>query len=187
MPEQTKKKQRIHPIDKLVAILLISVVVGVIAYYSYQSASSTTSTSSRVQPYAIPFDYFHLTNTTGCLKQEGMQTYEYYVVTITNRSNETVHYINASIELGDVEFMNYNYPDVTGPLVLFQAGPNDTVTWTFPIYFPMSGIAYGTYYEGTNVRLAIFDVVIYIKEANQLLGPIFVGSDLGASYLAPRC
>lgn len=110
------------------------------------------------------------------------------MITVTNRFNQIIHYVNASIELGSVTFTDFHYPDITGPLDLYQAGPTDATTWTFPIDFPMSGIAYGTYYAGTSVMIGLFGISICIRIGSYIEGPFLIDhSDMQASYLATHC
>jgi hypothetical protein len=159
----------------------------------HQSLNPSTFSTAIVPSFtftAIPFNFFNFTNSTGCLLQKSGQTYEYYLITVTNRQNQSITYINASMQLGSVTFLDHHYPDVTGPLVLLQAQGSSTgvTTWAFPIYFPMSGVAYGINYAGTNVMFGLFGISMFIRIGNYAEGPFLImHPDLEASYLAPHC
>jgi hypothetical protein len=174
----------LHPNDKkVVAIVLTAIAVIALAVIIYTSPPPPTQTAT-----LQPFD-FHMTHTAGCLRNDTTGIHEYYSIDITNDLNERAQYVNATIGISYIDFVQ-DVPDISTGYrwYVIVAGPNQTTNWKFLIKFNMSGKDYGEKYENLTVKDSDFAVAIYYYRqdtgTNQL---VFFTPDLIPSYSDPQC
>ena len=94
------------------------------------------------------------------MKQNSTGTYEHFLVTIYNRYNETVNFVNASIFIGIIHFADQSSENNLSSL--FETGPEHTTVLTFVVDLQISGAFYAK--PTTTVDYAPFDVIIYIAQ-----------------------
>jgi len=173
---------------------MIWIVIVAILYHSppaLSPLSKTTSLSTTSLYVSLQGTDFQMTNSSGCVFQETTGPYEglifeHFTVTVRNRFNETVHFVNATIIVATVKFVDSLTSTKVFESVLVNAGPNDTAVLTFPVNFPISGVYFGKPY--TYVDYAPFDVIIYVTQNGQVQGPFWLKPELVAfPSTAPTC
>jgi len=179
----------------LLGTVLIWVVVVAILYHgpppALSSLSKTTSLSTTPLYVSLQGTDFQMTNSSGCVFQETNGPYrglifEHFVVTVRNRFNETVRFVNVTIFVANVKFVDSLTNTKVSESVLVNVGPNDTAVLTFPVNFPISGVYFGKPY--TYVDYASFDIIIYVTQNGQVEGPFWLKPELIAfPSTAPTC
>lgn len=145
------KLKKDHLYVLLIAVLVIVGVIGVNSYqqYAVQQQAQYSKTELHVTSLSIvpiPSDYFELSNSSGCFVENGTEPYEFLNITIRNRYNQPINFVNASLTIipDDIVFMDgYSSLDYYMPQYFYQAGPVEAVTWSFPVRVPMFGGAMG--------------------------------------------
>jgi len=122
-----------------------------------------------------------MTNSSGCVFQKTTGPYkglifEHFVVTVRNRFNETVRFVNVTIFVATLRFVDSLTSTKVSESMLVTAAPNDTAVLTFPVNFPVSGVYFGKPY--TYVDYAPFDVIIYVTQNGQVRGPFWLKPEL---------
>ncbi len=157
-------------------ILIVVLVIGMVAYSlrsSNPSPSTSTSTVSAVSTptmqsstvhISLRAGDFNITNENGCVFPEPTtgKIIAHFYLTITNRFNESVHYVNASLA-ATVQLTNgtkINIPEKQVP-----GSPTYTNAVGFPVYFFVAGSGFE---HGTATMVSLI-VRAYIGEVN---GPI---------------
>jgi hypothetical protein len=194
MPKEIpKKKFKLHKIDALaIALITVAIVtVLVTVFYHGQPTPSAISTSSTSLLYPLQTSDFQYANSSGCLAQETAgpnkgSTYDHILVKVSNRFNETVQFVNASIYVAYIDFTGFRSVGNAFPL-MFEAGPNDTTVWTFPVNFPISGAYFGKPYENTNVTSADFGVIIFIRQYGQVQEVMLTPDLVIDAVSVPKC
>jgi len=156
---------------KKILITAVFVTLGLVAaigYESYaehqQSLYPTSSSTAALQP-----SNFTMSSSQGCLMNETGGTYDYFAITIRNSYSENVRYLNASIVVSYIDLINdqkasHLYPPLSKPITKVVEGPNETVTWAFPINFPMWGTYWEPQYAGTRIFGASFTLIIFYQQ-----------------------
>jgi hypothetical protein len=191
--EGPEKKPRL--VGWLLGTVLIWIVIVAILYHSppaLSSLSKTTSISTTTSFYAsLQGTDFQMTNSSGCIFHETTGPYEglifeHFIVTVRNRFNETIHFVNVTIIVASVKFVDSLTSTKVFESMLVNAGPNDTAALTFPVNFPISGVYFGKPY--TYVDYAPFDVIIYVTQNGQVQGPFWLKPELIAfPSTVPTC
>ena len=191
--EGSEKKRRM--IGWLLGTVLIWVVVVAILYHgplpALSSLSKNTSLSTTAFYASLQDTDFQMTNSSGCVFKEPNGPYrglifEHFVVTVRNRFNETVRFVNVTIFVANVKFVDSLTSTKVLESVLVNVGPNDTAVLTFPVNFPISGVYFGKPY--TYVNHAAFDIIIYVAQNGQVEGPFWLKPELIAfPSTAPTC
>lgn len=147
-------------------ILIVVLVIGIVAYSltpTNPSPSTPTIQSSKIHISLRPSD-FNITNENGCVFPDPNtgKIVAHFYLTITNRFNETVHYVNASLA-ATVQLENgtkINLPERQVP-----GSPTYTNAVGFPVFFFVAGSGFE---HGTATMVSLI-VRAYIGEVN---GPV---------------
>ena len=122
MPEETpNKKLRFDWVDWLATIAFVGILILAIAHFTQPISTSSTSYVP-LQAYD-----FWVTNST-CLTEETTGAYkgaiyERFLVAVHNRFNETVHFVNASIYVDYIAFVDGSSKPIYSYFI--EAGLND--------------------------------------------------------------
>jgi len=192
--ERPEKEPRLNLVGWSLGTVIIWIVIVAILYQSQPAPSplSTTTSLSTTSPYvSLQGTDFQMTNSSGCVFQETTGPhkgliFEHFTVAVRNRFNETVHFVNATIFVATIKFVDALTSTKVFESILVNAGPNDTAVLTFPVNFPISGVYFGK--PNTYVDYAPFDVIIYVTQNDQVQGPFWLQPELIAfPSTAPKC
>ena len=179
----------------LIVVLVVIVAIGASNYQHYAQEQEAQYVKTVVHVTSltvimIPSDYFEVSNSSGCFARNGTEPYESFAITITNRYNQTIDFVNASLALvpDNIVFSDgYTSTDYYQEKYLYQAGPAEAAKWVFPVHVPLYGSAYAQGLAGHTANDVLFDIVISFQVGNITEGPLPVGHDLLAKYNAPSC
>ncbi|HMK82682.1 MAG TPA: hypothetical protein VK503_03100 [Candidatus Bathyarchaeia archaeon] len=183
MPKKISKKKSRHSKGDFVLVLLILVVL--VSAYAYVQRPSSTSMSSTSYSYvSLQAADFNLTYSYGCLVSDptnASDVSEHFTVIVSNRWNEIVHYLNASIYVANIQFSTGQGAFGTLPLIRAANATNST-TLMFDVNFPISRSAFGRAY----VLSALLAVIIYIRQDSQVVRYVVL-PNIPVSSSVPSC
>ena len=177
MAQPATKKWRYGRYAKGIIILLVVVAVASWGYYSYTNPTrpssvtfATTTHPSTTTNLHLQQGDFNITNDSGCVHKDAStgKDIAVFYLTITNRFNATVHYINAS--LAATVLLN-NGTKINIPEKQVPGSPTFSNAVTFPIYV---GIAGAGFEKGTATSVSLI-ITAYIQEINKPIElPLFI-------------
>jgi|SRR5208282_2715762 len=169
--KMSQSKSRIKRYFKSVVVLIVIIALAYWGYYSYTNpTASVTTTISTATPSAtntvvplLKWTDFNLTTSNGCTfpNETTGQTELLFILTVTNRFNVSVHYMNESATVSLISPNNGNGISVV-PFTVSLRSSDYTNRLVLLLTTPIGNIPNGTF------DLSI-SLTAYAKEVN---GPI---------------
>lgn len=171
--EEIRKRKLYNRWDVAFIIVVLLVGVFVCAWYNQLSSAPNVATITMTSTFwssstttLLRVGDFNLTYHRGCLRIDPTTGWlvEHFVVTVYNRYNVSVEYVNTSVYVANIVFADGQFISDSLKPILETQGSIHNETLTFTVDFPITGIAYGKAYENNRVASGLFAVFVAIKQ-----------------------